>query len=117
MKRIIYFTIIAIILLLVLGCETPGTMKNIDEGNSEKYNIEKYYYDDAGNYIIIATRKDSLEVSSTTWKESHGKNNTVTKTVILDENDRPIKYIPDTVYQYRKEDILLKNDSIIIIRK
>lgn len=91
MKRLFYLTIIAVILLLLLGCETPGTTEYVDEGNSEKYNIEKYYYD-SNNYVIIATRKDSLEVTNVSWTESHGKHHE-TKFAIIDENDRPVKKI------------------------
>lgn len=117
MKKIIYLTIIAIILLFLLGCsQTPGTTINPDQGNNEKYNIEKYYYT-PNEYIIIATRKDSLPVINTSRVEHKHKASDIIHSVVIDENDRPVKYVSDTVYQYRKEDIILKNDSIIIIRK
>lgn len=116
-KRVIYFILAAVLLLLLVGCETPGTSTDPDKGNNEKYTFEKYYYDTGNNdYVIIATRKDSLPVMNISEPKSSGKS-TIIQSYVIDENERPIKYVSDTVYQYRKEDILLKNDSIIVIRK
>ena len=82
-------------------------------GNHPKYNIEQYFYED-GQCVYIITRKDSLDVTNVNWTVRHGKT-TEDVAAVIDENERPLKEI--TVYQYQKNQILMENDSIVIIRK
>ena len=110
MKKVLLF---AALLFAATSCQTPGTSYNADEGNHPKYNIEKYYYD-SDSYIIIATRKDSLAVQNVSWLEHHGKT-TRNQSAVIDDNERPVKEI--NVYQYQKNQILMENDSIVVIRK
>lgn len=111
MKKTILLLIVTLVGLM--SCETPGTSYNADKGNHSKYNIEKYYYD-SDSYIIIATRKDSLAVQNVSWRVQQGKT-TRNQSAVIDENGKPEKEI--TVYQYQKNQILMENDSIVIIRK
>ena len=110
MKKVVLF---AALLFIVTSCTDAGTTGNIDKGNHPKYNIEQYFYKD-GECVYIITRKDSLPVTNVTWTEQHGKT-TTTYGSVIDDNERPVKEI--TVYQYQKSQILMENDSIVIIRK
>ena len=114
MKKLLIFTFAT---LLLISCETPGTTYNPDQGNHPKYNIEKYYYGENSNeYVMIVTRKDSLPVTNVTWSVKSGKTHHNVSSVI-DDNERPVKVINDSLFVYRKKDILMQNDSIVVIRK
>jgi len=110
MKKVLLF---ASLIFVAASCTDAGTTENVDKGNHSKYNIERYFYED-GECVYIITRKDSLEVTNVNWTVSHGKT-TEQVSAVIDENERPVKVI--NVYQYKKSQILMENDSIVIIRK
>ena len=107
MKKIVLFILVA---LTIVSCTDAGTVEKIDNGNSSKYNIERYYYKN-GQSIIIAERKNDPNLRTVTYTTKSGKNN-VTHTNLIDDGVQK-----DGTYVFNKNQVLLENDSIIIIRK
>ncbi|TXG82054.1 MAG: hypothetical protein E6R13_05440 [Spirochaetes bacterium] len=117
MRRLILLAILAICAMMLLSCETPGVTSNPDMGNHSKYKIKKYQYDSGSNdYVLIVERKDSLPVTNVTWEVQSGKTSHNVSAVI-DENERPTKIMNKEMFVYEKKDIIMENDSIVIIRK
>lgn len=118
MRKLILLAILAISAMMLLSCAPePGTTSSPDVGNHSKYNIERYQYGENNNdYVLIVERKDSLPVTNVTWNVPNGKTSHNVSAVI-DENERPTKIMNKEMYVYEKKDIIMENDSIVIIRK
>lgn len=65
---------------------------------------------------MIVERKDSLPVTNVTWSVQSGKT-TSNVSAVIDENERPTKITNKEMFVYEKKDIIMENDSIVIIRK
>ena len=114
MRRLI---LLVICVMMLLSCETPGVTSNPDMGNHSKYKIEKYQYDSGINdYVLIVERKDSLPVTNVTWNVPNGKT-LYNVSAVIDDNERPTKIMNKQMFVYENKDIIMENDSIVIIRK
>ncbi len=111
MKKIVLFILVA---LTIVSCTDAGTIENADMGNHPKYKFEKYWYED-GDYVIIAERKDDPTLRTVTRDEVKRSGNTTYTEKYITIIDDGVKQ--DGTYVFNKNQILLENDSIIIIRK
>lgn len=118
MRRLILLAILAICAMMLLSCTTdPGTISKPDIGGHPKYNITEYQYGESSNdYVLIVERKDSLPVTNVTWNVPSGKTS-YNVSAVIDDNERPTKIMNKEMYVYEKKDIIMENDSIVIIRK
>lgn len=110
--------LLVICVMMLLSCtKDPGTISKPDIGGHPKYNITKYQYGvNSNDYVMIVERKDSLPVTNVTWNVPSGKT-TRNVSAVIDENECPTKIMNKEMFVYEKKDIIMENDSIVIIRK
>lgn len=107
MKKILLF-VLFVILLTFVSCENVGTTHQTTYGNetglpAELKGLKVYDVSTgSGSYVKVAVLNNS--VNSTTYKS--GKHNK--STIIVYGN---------TTQEFKQEDIISENDSIIVLRK
>jgi uncharacterized lipoprotein NlpE involved in copper resistance len=102
MKKTI-LSLLAVATLTMMGCTEKGTMEHMNT-SEDGLEVYKYYYDD-GVFVFISRFKDQPNVETATWKQRHGKSTTTRGNIII----KAETYLP--------ENIVMENDSMIVLRK
>lgn len=87
-------------LFFITACTEAGTKEKVGADYFDDVEIYRYYYDD-GDFVYVAKHKSSPDITTTTWRESHGKTSTTRGAISIDSTNT----------------VLYENDSIIVIRK
>jgi hypothetical protein len=82
MKKILLIMLLAI----VAGCETPGTLERLSEGENSDIEVYRYYYSKT-EWVYVARFKDQHNINTVNWKDTQRKNPRMQANVVIFEND------------------------------